>query len=169
MSIAVSAVVKPSRLLLTLVGSICLGIVFIAGAVGSGRVGDLPTWARCMAAGGCALAAVFVFCRAVMHRKTYHVDISGAGQVRLKEYSPSNTALSRQNPRGKSGVGELVGLMPTSTLWSALLLLHLKHEDQQTSVLTIFPDSVSAESFRALSVACRWIAAHNNRPNDRLV
>ena len=53
----------------------------------------------------------------------------------------------------------------TSTLWSFLLVLDLRSESGTRLVLIVLPDTMTQASFRALCVACQWIAAHNIRAN----
>lgn len=159
MSIAVSAVVKPSRFLLALTAAMCAGGVAIGVAAGLGLSGDVSPVVRIGIGSVCLGAAIFVFFRAMSARKTLRLDISGIGQIRLTD----DKALAGISAIASTDAahGELVSLMPGSTLWSMLLLLSLKSEDGRTRVLSILPDSVAPDAFRRLSVACRWIAAHN--------
>ncbi len=161
MSIAVSAVVKPSKLLQLSLCIGCLLILYIAVAIGTGKVGELspqPRWAIVSMLVWSALAAFFyVF----LNRKTFHIDISGIGQIRLKE-DISIGDLKRQQERQKRENGmHLVQLMENSTLWPYMLLLRLRAEDQRIRTLVVLPDSMDSQTFRTLKVACRWIAAHN--------
>jgi hypothetical protein len=55
--------------------------------------------------------------------------------------------------------GEAVDLVSLSSLWPCLLILHLRHASR-TSVIVALPDSLPADGYRALLVACRWIAMH---------
>lgn len=151
MSIAVSAVIKPSRCLLSLVGGMSIVLLLIAALVATGAVGDLFLLARIVVAGVCAIVAVAVFLRARAGRTTYVIHISGTGQIRLR------TEKRNEHAYVDAAEGELVRLLPISTIWPGLLLLHLKNERQQTTVVAILTDAISAEGFRALLVACRWI------------
>jgi toxin CptA len=160
MSIAVSAVVKPSRLLLVMVGGMCAGVILVGVTVGAGLLGELALLPRAGIAVTCILLALFGFYRTVQTRKTHHIDISGIGQIRLAE--TSGLAASSSMPSNWHADGEVVSLMANSTLWPYLLLLRLKTEQQRITVLPILPDSIDEGGFRALSVACHWIAAHNN-------
>ncbi len=162
MSIAVSAVVKPSRLLLTMVGGMCTGIVFVGLMIGAGQIGDLAFLPKISFAVVCVFLAIFGFFRTVQTRKTHHIDISDIGQIRLAEYSPLATSPSQIVLSQVRCTGDVVSLMADSTLWSRMLLLRLKTKDQRIMVLPVLPDSINGCGFRALSVACRWIAAHNN-------
>ncbi|MFD2272258.1 flagellar hook-length control protein [Undibacterium arcticum] len=92
-------------------------------------------------------------------KKTLRIDISGIGQIRLTD----DKALADISASASidAAHGELVSLMPGSTLWPMLLLLSLKHEDGRTWVVPVLRDNVASDAFRRLSVACCWIAAHN--------
>jgi len=48
-----------------------------------------------------------------------------------------------------------------SVLWPHLLMVRLESSSGVRRLLTILPDCMSDEEFKAVSVACRWIAAHN--------
>jgi hypothetical protein len=133
--------------------------------IGLAGVGELPFYPRLSIAGGCLFAALSGFYCTVRQRKTFHIDISGIGQIRLMEYSG---VASPSRLSGQDG-GETVRLMPDSTIWPYLLLLRLQIGGNRITVLPILRDCVAAEEFRTLSVACRWIAAQNNRPGDRIV
>lgn len=143
-------------------GAMCIGVAFVGFMVGAGQVGDLAFLPRMSLAVMCIFLALFGFFRTVQTRKTHHIDISDVGQIRLAEYSPLATSPSQFVPSQARRTGEVVSLMAHSTLWPYMLLLRLKTEDRQVTVLLIFPDSIDGGGFRALSVACRWIAAHNN-------
>lgn len=168
MSIAVSALVKPSRLLHTAVSVMCFGIVFAAGMIGFAKVGELPVYPRLLIAAGCLFSAVFGFYWSIRGKKSFHIDISGIGQIRLTEYSGVGLSAWRPERLREKDSGELFRLMPDSTIWPYLLLLRLQHESRCMIVVPILHDCVAPDNFRALSVACRWIAAQNNRPKGEL-
>ncbi len=150
MSIAVSAVIQPSKLLLSLVGGMSVISLGIAVLVATGFIGSLSPLARVFLAVMCASVAIAVFLRE--KRKTqYVIHISGVGQIRLRTGSNIEHAIV------DGAEDEIVHLLPASTIWSGLLLLHLQNDLQQRTVVTVLRDTVSAESFRALLVACRWI------------
>ncbi len=158
MSIAVSAVVNPSRLLLAAVGGMCLGIVFGAAMIGSAQISEMSIPLRVLTAGVCILAAFFAFYWARRTRKTFRIDISDIGQIRIEEYIETGNASSR----AEVVKSKVVKLLPDSTVWSHLLLLRLQDEDDQITVLPILRDCVEKDVFRLLSIACRWIATQNN-------
>ena len=162
MSIAVSAVVYRSRIVLCMALGMCLGSAVIGVLFASNTVGALsPAWraavtAACLGAG--ALAAY----RLLHKRRIQRIDISGNGQIRVYETVISVSACSQPLDRVRSNVS-VQQLMSSSTLWSNLMLLNLRAEDGGRTNLLILPDTMSQTSFHGLSVACHWIAAHNNR------
>lgn len=162
MSIAVSAVVRPSRLLFGMACVMCCAVVAAAGLVAAGSVGDLAPSARYGTAAACLAGAIFGFCRSVKGRKAFHIDISGNGQIRLTEdYALAGFSRETDRSSGKSAAKE-VRLMADSTIWPGLLLLRLRAEDRRVTTVPILPDCLTPDGFKALSVACRWIAAHND-------
>lgn len=168
MSIAVSVVVKPSRFLLTMVGCMCVAIIFVAIMLGLEKFGELPKSIRLLVITVCIFSAFSAFYWTIWKRKTFHIDISGGGQIRLIEDNGlAGLVLPQQGSSHRSN-GKVVRLMADSTCWSSLLLLRLQDENQQITVLPILRDCVTRNGFRALSVACRWIAAHNIQADDKL-
>lgn len=126
-------------------------LFFIAALIASGRMETLPSATRIVLVAMCIAVAMYVFFRMMWRRKIYVIHISGTGQIRVAQRQKKVSA------GGDSVEGEVVHLLPVSTLWSGLLLLHLQNDQQQTVVVTILPDSVSPASFKALLLACRWI------------
>ncbi|WP_158590398.1 flagellar hook-length control protein [Noviherbaspirillum cavernae] len=166
MSIAVSVVVKPSRLLLILVGGVCASVIAAGSMISLGVIGNLSALPRGVIAVFSFFPALFGFYHTVQNRKAIHIDISGIGQVRLKELSASIGSCQEPNwPHVNSSVP--VRLLQDSTLWSQLLLLRLQTDNGTVVVVSILPDCVSRDEFRALSVACRWIAAHKSSADQK--
>jgi hypothetical protein len=159
MSIAVSAVVKPSRLLHAMVWGMCLCVVFSGAMLGASQAGYLAPWVRIFIGCACALIAAVHFFQFTYRRKAYSVDISGLGQIRLTEIRKPSKILQEND-------STVVCLGRGSTLWPNMLLLRLKSESQRVTVVPIFRDSVSAGDFRKISVACRWIALHKTSTLD---
>jgi len=163
MSIAVSVVVKPSRLLLFLAGSMCFIIVCSACAIGLGIVGSLTNTSRALVAALCMIAAFSGFFQTFGARKTFRIDISGVGQIRLGEYNELAVRSAGTVRLNAEEGGEVVQLMADSTIWPNFMLLRLQAKTRQMIILPILRDCMSEDSFRSLAVACRWIAAHNIR------
>jgi toxin CptA len=155
MSIAVSVVVHPSRFLLAAVGGMCIVITLFAALIGAGHIGELSRPMRLLSAGSCIFAAFSGFYWMARTRKTFRIDISDIGQIRLEEYIGSEKFSSP----AEGAESKVINMMPDSTIWPHLLLLRLQGEDDQIQVLPILRDCVEDDDFRMLSIACRWIAA----------
>ncbi|HWJ94135.1 MAG TPA: hypothetical protein VNT33_05380 [Telluria sp.] len=147
MSVAVSVTVVPSRRLRALLAA--FGVANLGAALAAGL---LP--GRFLLAPATALACLA--CAAALLRRTAHftktrrIDISGLGQFRLTVQQGLGTNDTQNAPAGQP-----VTLAAGSTAWPQLLLLLLHHEGGALTVLPVLPDSVTAEGFRALSVAVR--------------
>lgn len=143
MSIAVSTVVQPSRLLSLMTMVMCIAVLCVGTVVGLGLVGDLSPGCRIVVAGICLLAAVHAFrCERKRKRNSYVIHVSGTGQIRLS---------------AGDAQAEPVRLLPTSVLWPVLLILHLQNAKQHTERVIVLPDSAPSDGFRRLLVACRWM------------
>ncbi len=157
MSIAVSAIVRPSRCFALIAAS--MGVILFSTA-----------WMLVQEHGAilhhglaivCVLAGICVSLFPLSRRKHLRVDISGIGQLRLVDTNPDAVA----GPIATSTRdGEVVQLLRGSTFWSLLLVLRLQTRSGRTTTLLIFPDSVDSEIFHALSVACLWVAAKSSSP-----
>jgi toxin CptA len=162
MSIAVSALVQPSRLLFAMTGMMSVGAALIGIAIAAGRVGDLSFAIRLWGSLLAVFLSFFGFYHGTCYRKPIHIDISGTGQLRLTEVAVTAPCADTNWPHVRE-IGEVVRLMNDSTIWPYLLLLRLQSASGKIRVLPILQDCVSQDSFRALSVACRWIAVQNER------
>lgn len=81
------------------------------------------------------------------------IDISGLGEIRLTVQQSLGAVPAR---------ADVLQLLPGSTIWQHSLLLLLGTPGRKRiTVLRIWPDSVSREQFRALSVALRAIAGRD--------
>jgi toxin CptA len=161
MSIAVSVVVHPSRILLSLLFLIAALSAAIGVAIFSGWFGNLDPIHRILTGTLPVFMAFFGFYHGVRHRKTLHIDISGAGQIRMAEAASTGPCRSAYSPHLRAN-GTVVEMMDNSTIWPNLMVLRLRTSDRRIIVVPILQDSVSREAFRALSVACRWIAARGH-------
>jgi toxin CptA len=161
MSIAVSVVIKPSRLAFAMVGAICIASALIGLIIGLGSIGNIGFPSRVALAIVCICAGIRGVYYATRMGKEHHIDISGIGQIRLVETTAVADPAFCNNAPGSANAGEVVSLMDDSTLWPFLLLLRLQAEDKRTRTVLVLPDSVDRAGFRALSVACRWVVAHS--------
>lgn len=165
-SIAVSVVVKPSKILLCTVFLFSLSVTLIAAGVALGFIGDLPLTIRIFVVCLTLFAVACALNWLIRQRKIVRLDISMNGQIRLVEHNGLTDLplLCQDEPEGDP----VMQLMPDSVLWGSMLLLRFKSEAHERITLLILRDSINAHAFRALSVACRWIAAQNNPANCEL-
>ena len=164
MTIAVSAVVRPSRLVMLLMyfiagASICSAFIFLFGNYQFGHGERLHIFIFVTIS---AVAAIF---KSRLVRKTFHIDISGIGQIRLTQYSGVSGFFRNSDLALDGPTGRLVHLCPDSTLWPQFLLLRLKTDNEVVLSVPVLVDSISASGFAALSVTCRYIAARTP-PNE---
>ena len=150
MSIAVSAVVRPSRLLRALVLAFALAQLAAGLAIASALGPPLrfPLLAAC----ACLACATLLLRGLARPEMTHQIDISGLGDLRL------TVQLDRGENAGES---RPVQLLAGSTVWPRMLLLRLRGEGAIT-VLVVLPDSVAGADFRALALAIRSISSKKN-------
>lgn len=153
MSIAVNAVLHPSRLLRLALAAFALAAC--AAAVLAALV-QAPRFQLPRVIGLACLGVAGLAARAASRPATTRVlDVSGLGALRL----------SVQRCDGPvSPDGQALQLLPGSTLWSGVLILLLRPAGGGAlSVLLILPDSVAPGQFRQLGVALRTIARRDNK------
>ena len=157
MSIAVSAIVRPSRQLRRLHALLCVLVLAAAGVFRQ----PVP---QCV-----MVAAVFASaCRRRRGVNGVRLDISGVGGIRLAVYQKEagNRTQPARPPEAAArdgpelvDAGTEVRLMPGSTLWPALLLLRLRSADGTVFWLPVLPDTVAPDVLRRVALAMRSIAA----------
>ncbi|TCS34343.1 hypothetical protein EDC30_11339 [Paucimonas lemoignei] len=167
MSIAVSTVVMPSRRLAIVQGSFCLGLVAVAAYLVISPTIHLSLAWRVALALILAVISVWASHALIWRGKSLRIDISEHGQITVTEDKTCTVhrgqAGTDKPPQQDQNGTAVVTLRHDSTIWPHLLLLRLQAEDRRIRNILILRDSVSAEEFRSLSVACRWIAAHNGQ------
>jgi len=146
-----------------MVGAMSFCAATVGFAIGAGQLGALSFTPRILLAAFNVFLGVFGFYHCIRHRKILHIDISGVGQIRLTEVGVVGACTGTDWPHVRKQ-GEVVRLLSDSTIWPQLLLLRLQAGSGKITTVLIFSDCVSPESFRALSVACRWIAACSQPP-----
>jgi len=169
MSIAVSAVILPSRHLRRLHALLCALVLVAACAL------------REPVLQGLMVAAVLVSaCLRPRRVNGVRLDISGVGAIRVAVYQSEARTETRIEARtetrmkerpqapatmrardgpGMADAGREVQLMPGSTLWRALLLLRLRSADGAVFWLAVLPDTVAPDVLRRVALAMRAIAA----------
>ena len=141
MSIAVSAIVRPSPGLCLLHAGFC-GCVLVSSLCCEGGLVRLV----------CCAGALIGWWAGRRTATVRQLDISGVGQPRLTVY--------QQTGAEQEGVATL-HLLAGSTLWPGLLLLRLGRAGEPPQRLCILPDSVAPGDFRAVALACRALAARS--------
>ena len=164
MSIAVSAIIRPSRLMQAVVMLFSAVLFATAVLLRLRLTGKLPDLSLDVLTLICVGACCAVFFIAIARKKSYRLDVSGNGQIRLSEYKPTTAASSTDRRAHFDGSGEVVQLLRDSTLWPMMLLLRLQSHTGRVTIVPVFPDSTERRAFRAVCVACHWIAAQNTRP-----
>jgi hypothetical protein len=169
MSIAVSTAVYPSRILFALSAGMCASLILVAMLIGFDGVGDLDFFARAGLASVCCCFAFFAYSRALAQSRTAcWIQISGSGQIRVSRTQKIDKTNAAAWMMRAAGEGELLRLLPTSTLWTSMMILHFRHADKHTSRIVVLPDALSDHdskagrhaSYSALLVACRWALLH---------
>jgi hypothetical protein len=161
MTIAVSVVVRPSRALLFLVAVMAAMALLAAILILFGQNPDFNL-GQCIQISAIVtiLAGAAVF-RQWQCRKTFHIDISGIGQIRLTQYSGVSVFHKKIDLALDGPLGHLVHLSPDSILWPHFLLLRVKPEQGAIISIPVLIDSVGGSGFAELSVSCRYIAGRN--------
>lgn len=162
MSIAVSAVVRRSGLLRVALLAMGLFCLCIGMAIGLGMVGTSTMLARSLLGACCMVGAAAALHEIFRPHVDWRIDISGSGQIHMT----SLPARCDSHADPHAGVGDRCAVhcfLPTSTLWSFLMILNLRSAEGTRLTLLLLPDTMTQASFRALCVACHWIAAHNIR------
>lgn len=149
MSIALSVVVHPSRLLRRMLLVYGMAQLALAAAVWAGWAGPMASAPAVALAS--LLAGLLALGRACQNGTDQRIDLSGTGALRV----------TVQQKTSSQGTALPVRLEAGSTLWPRLLCLSLSSEHGRR-VLLVMPDSMSPEQFRALAVALRSIARRDN-------
>lgn len=148
MSIAVSAVIVPSRRLRWLLAAFSAALCAAAVAVGwllparfafGAVVASAPLFAALLVGYSCAVLPAAATAR--------RIDISGVGQLRVTVQ------------QDMSGNGAAVLLLPGATVWPCCMLLRLRFDNGPVRPLLLLPDSVGPGQYRALAVAVRALAS----------
>ncbi len=152
MPLALCAVIAPSRLLrwalaLHATAGAAAAIVLLSGYGGS-------FYGPHAIAAACALAALLAGRAAALPPTARQLDISGLGELRLTVQQSLGSAPAQ---------ARIVQLAPGSTLWPALLVLHLHGAGPGATVLLIVPGCVAPGQFRKIAVSIRAIARRDNK------
>jgi toxin CptA len=141
MTIAVSALVRPSRIQRLVWGG--CGLAQCASALAVGLLAPERFLCPPLVAFALGGAGVAVLVAATVHAKTHRIDISGTGDLRVTVQQGVGGAL----PAGRAV------LLPGSVVWPMLMLLRHVAPGAGPQVVAVWRDSVDAAAWRALAVA----------------
>ncbi|WAW10637.1 hypothetical protein NB640_02960 [Oxalobacter vibrioformis] len=161
MSIAVSVQVQPSRFFSLLTVGMAVLLLLTGLLVISGYAGSFGFWGRISVLVTSLISSLFFIFLHFHSKKTFRIDISGSGQIRLRE-DTHNVSTQIFHQKQAAPDAEAFYLVNGSTIWPTLLLLRLVSDSARKSFLLVFPDSVNAEQFKALYIACQWLTVHQN-------
>lgn len=162
MSIAVTVLIRPSpllRLLLVLLAAMSALSAVLIFLFTFHLLPAANVLLMCLPVGMASLGLLLSAFRA---RKSFLLDISGTGQIRLREHytGAAQAWLEETSPPLPR---QTVRLLEGSTLWPCLLALRLEGGDgKKLAGLVILPDSLAPGAFRALSLALRSIEGRVN-------
>lgn len=158
MTIAVSVMVSPSRLLtlavrgMALLAALAIALVLFANSNLSANFRFQISLVASILIG----SAIF---RLWHPGKTFHIDISGIGQIRLTQYSGVSIPYKNTGMPLDGSSGQLVQLSPDSILWPHLMLLRFKTAEARILSIPVLNDNLDASDFAQLLISCKWIAA----------
>ena len=176
MSLAVSAVIAPSRRLRCLRAAFCASLCAAALAVGlllperfagGALIGLLPLLTALRVAAAFLPRSNPV--RAVFRRRqpthsptlfppkatARRIDISGVGQIRLTVQQGMGKG---SQAAAVAAPGMPMTLLSGATVWPCCIMLRLRAEDGAVWPLVLLPDAVGAGQYRALAVAVRALS-----------
>ena len=162
MSIAVSALVRPSRIQRLVWGG--CGLASGASAVAVGLLA--PEHFLCSSLVALALAgAGAAVLAAAGHAKTHRIDISGTGDLRVtvqQGVGGRDGAGQMGDPAGDARQSVRAVLLPGSVVWPMLMLLRHAVPGARAQVVAVWRDSVDADTWRALAVALAVVGRRGN-------
>lgn len=176
MSIALSAIVRPSRTARRLLAGWALAQWCAAAMVlATPSHFDVSAWLAAVLAGaGAALGWV-----GVQPPKTHQIDISGTGELRVTVQQSVRsgrrfaTAATVPDPAFSPPAPAPSVLLPGSVLWPGLIVLRLGAGHGPARVVPVWRDGVDGNTWRALTVALSVVGKpggsdrkHREQPRD---
>lgn len=168
MALAISAVVRPSRILLAMQYAAAAMLLCIALVVVLSPFSILSgSHARLAFAALIAVAGFWLFIQAWLCRKYVELCVTREGEL-FVAFPEVEIKKARGKPVANAHcqtsfpVRLRVASLSGSTLLPWLLHLRLHLQDGSRHIVRILPDSMTALEFRRLTVACRWIAYRND-------
>ena len=140
-----------------MVGGLCSLIGLSGALIAAGVVGDLMQAEQMFLAAACLAAALYGMFSYMRSNRLVRIDISAVGQIRVADVIPARSGNIPVH------VPANAYLLQGTTLWSHLLLLRLRLDSGSVRTIAILPDCVPNDTFRVLSVACRWISMRTDK------
>ena len=159
MSIAISAEIRPSRIFFFFYVGFAAVFLLTGVLISLGKIGSFEDNTRQWLALLMSLTSFFLIFIYFSSRKTLLIDISGNGQIRLKEYRRSVSKPSTEDVRSPVYT-ETWELSENSTIWPTFMILQLKAENGKKAKILICRDCLKKEQFKSLYTSIRWIEAH---------
>ena len=156
-SIALAVSLRPSGILLCLV----LVMFAVANAVCGFAIYHLNLaggWGSLLLILMLGISALGLF-KFIRGQRSVYLEISDAGGIILRQL----------NAQSVLGTSVTASLDVRSSYSEHVLILHLRVPDAAIMVVPVLRDSVSADDFRKLSIVLRWMAAHANDQQKRIL
>ncbi len=147
-------------------GGLAVICVLISLGVFFGQAGALSLFARFFVLIIGITSAFLAFIEFRKYRSLWVLDISGTADIRA---SVTSRATRRAAVETSRQLNEIHHLAAGTLLTPILLLLRLADSHDDVNTVLIFPDSVSPDAFRRLSLACRWHAAQRLRRTKNIL
>jgi toxin CptA len=163
MSIAVSALVRPSRAVCGLLRTCGLSLLAAAFAIAWGAPERF--WFPCWQALGVGLAGSVLLATSMARSKMHRIDISGTGDLRVTVKQDVDVGSSGSAQGAAHDAAAM--LLPGSIVWPLLIVLRYAVSGVPGQTLLIGRDSVDAAAWRALTVALAVMGRTAGRTAER--
>jgi hypothetical protein len=160
MSIALSVILRPSRLLYILLGVMLL-LANIGWTLGLSQIIQSPIWLGLLSVAGFLLSCIG-FVRSIRQQKISQLDIDDDGRIIVRRLAQSESVFAKKGLNPSASDANIVWsataeLTEDSVVWSNIFVLHLSLATAQIEKFVILRDSIDPASFRRLGVALRWV------------
>ena len=163
-SIAVSARIESSRWMQILCGLMACVCLFVALTVLLISDNDSHLAVQ-IAVVATAIGAAALCIREIgKQRSCYDLHFSGGRDIHMATVVDQSVLPSRSN----NSPSDARWLKRGSLITPIVLILRLVNNHGNINTVFIFPDSVSDDAFRRLSVTCRWLVTQKQRHQDAL-
>ncbi|PUA20086.1 hypothetical protein C7W93_09915 [Glaciimonas sp. PCH181] len=164
-SVAISARVAPSASLFAMVTLQAIAVASIGMLLIVGEIGHFVPVIGVVLGLVSVLISVWGWLGYRRTRRPIRIVITGNGQISIAELA-TNTVVGAD---AAFHAPVIAHLLSGSTLWAHLLLLRFQLGNGRIKSVVILPDCIPEDVFRALSVACRWIASRGRSEGSEKV